>query len=254
MDVDSGSPDVLVTRSIVGGLLDPTETAPEVRLLRRALAIDSNYAPALHFLANYQAAMGDLSGAIVLWRRCVSAEPTYTQGLAFLGLGHYWRRQYDSAAVWADSAVAVDPTFILGRSVTGDVAIERGQNDRAVTAFEAVRRLDSGVEVANALAGRAKAEAWAGRLPEARASVRQADSLAEGYSRVPLHTAVYIAHAYAAINERDKALDWLKRYTPRGDVHFQLHLRCDPPFDPIADDPRFKALLTMPRPGRGRGC
>ena len=248
---DSGNPDVLVTRSIVSGLVDPTEAAPEIGLLRRALAIDSSYAPAWHFLAVNESGLGDLAAAMADWRRSVRADPLYTQGLAFMGIGHYWRRQYDSAAAWADSTVAVDPTFILGRSTTGYVAIERGEYDRAITAFEAARRLDSGVEVVNALAGRSLAEARAGRMAEARATVRQADSLAANYSPVPLHTAVYIAHAYAAIKERDKALDWLKRYSPRRDVHFQLHLRCDPPFDPIANDPRFKALLTMPRPAKG---
>jgi len=248
---DSNSADVLVTSAIVGGLVDPTETAPEIGLLRRALAIDSANAPAWHFLANYQAALGDLDTALMSWRRSVKANPKYTQGLAFMGIGHYWRRQYDSAAVWADSSIAVEPTFILGRTTAGSVAIERGKYDRAVAAFEAASRLDAGVEVVNALAGRALAEARAGRRADARATVRRADSLAAGYFPVPLHTAVYIAQAFAAINEKDKALGWLTRYKPRGDVHFQLHLRCDPPFDPIAEDPRFNALLAMPRPAKG---
>jgi tetratricopeptide (TPR) repeat protein len=249
--IDSGSADALVTKAAVSSWVDPTETAPEIRLLRHALAIDSNYAPAWHFLAVAQTGRGDLDGAINSWRRSVAADPKYTQGLGFLGLSHYWRREYDSAEVWADSTVAEDATFILGRQVTGNVAVELGEYDRAIAAFEAVRRLDSGVEQVNALAGEAMAEARAGRMVEARATVRDADSLAAGYFPVPLHTAVYIAQAYAAMRATERAVGWLSRYKPRGDVHFQFHLRCDPPFDPIANDPRFKALLTMPRPAKG---
>jgi len=57
-----------------------------------------------------------------------------------------------------------------------------------------------------------------------------------------------MAHAYAALGEKAKALAWLRRYDVRRDQHFQMHLRCDPPFDPLADDPAFRALLTLPRP------
>jgi tetratricopeptide (TPR) repeat protein len=251
---DSDNADVLVTRAIVSGTVDPTETEAEIRLLRRALAIDSNYAPAWHFLADKQAGTGDLDGAISDWRRSVAADPIYTQGLAFMGIGHLWQRQYDSAAIWADSAVAVDPTFMLGRSVTGYVAIERGDYERAIAAFEAARRLDSGVEATNALAGRALAEARAGRTVEARATLRLVDSLARTYEPMTSHTAIYLAAVYAALHDVAGAMSWLSQYQPRRDVHFQIHLRCDPSFDPIADDPRFKALLTLPRPEKGNHC
>ena len=41
-------------------------------------------------------------------------------------LAHTWRRQYDSAQVWADSAIAVDPSYLLVRNSAGYVAVERG--------------------------------------------------------------------------------------------------------------------------------
>jgi hypothetical protein len=50
------------------------------------------------------------------------------------------------------------------------------------------------------------------------------------------------------------AIAWLRRFTPSNDLHFQLHLRCDAPFDPIAGDPGFRALLLAPRPAGSRGC
>jgi hypothetical protein len=55
---------------------------------------------------------------------------------------------------------------------------------------------------------------------------------------------VYLAHVYAALGDVRSAVNWLSRYQPRGDLHFQHHLRCDPPFDPISSEPAFRALLT----------
>lgn len=109
------------------------------------------------------------------------------------------------------------------------------------------------MEYANSLANGALARARAGRHGEGRALLRTADSLGGAY--MPnAHTAVYVAQAYAAVGEPDQAVAWLTRYEPRGDNHFQFHLRCDPPFDPIRNDARFRALLVTPSPPPGQGC
>jgi tetratricopeptide (TPR) repeat protein len=165
-----------------------------------------------------------------------------------------WRRQYDSAAHWADSAITVEPNYLLGRSTVGYIAIERGDYRRARAAFEAARRLTTDIEAINSAAGTALADARAGALPEARDMLQQAESKAIGYAATSLHTSVYMAQAHAAVGATDRAIAWLRRYTPSNDLHFQLHLRCDPPFDPIAADPRFRALLLAPRPAGSQGC
>jgi tetratricopeptide (TPR) repeat protein len=188
-----------------------------------------------------------MSAAMEYWRRSLQVAPRYTQSLAFLGLAHYWRRQYDSAAVWADSAIAIDPTYLLGRSSAGFVALEQGQFSRAAAAFDAARRLSTDIEVLNSIQNSALVEARAGNREAARALLRQTESEASAYSPAPLHTVVYRAQAYAAIGDVQRAIDWLSRFQPRRGLHFQLHLRCDPPFDPIARDPRFLALRMGPK-------
>jgi serine/threonine protein kinase/tetratricopeptide (TPR) repeat protein len=252
--LDRRNGDAWATQAYVSRQLDPTDLTPAFRSLRQALALDSSNTTAWHYLAISYAESGDMDNGLAAWHRSVMANPSYAQGLAFLGLGYYWRRQYDSAARWADSSIAVDPNYLLGRTTVGQVAIELGNVARGRAAFAAARRLGSDVEVANTLAGSALAEARGGSTREARRILRRADSLATAYSPAPLHTAVSLAQVYAALGDPNHAIAWLRRYTPREDLHFQLHLRCDPPFDPIAREPGFQALLLV-RGGRpAQGC
>jgi serine/threonine protein kinase len=252
--IDSASSEAWVATALVSRSVDPTDLSQPMNAVRRALALDSSNAEAWHYLATVVAESGDLAGGIADWRRAVAAAPSYTQGLAFLSLGHYWARQYDSAAHWADSAIAVDPSYLLGRSTAGYVAVERGDFARARAQLEAAVRLTSDVELVNSLAGLALAEARAGQTREAQATLARAESLSVGYTAISLHTVVYLAQAHVALHQNQRALAWLARFPTPASVHFQLHLRCDPPFDPIADDARFKALLTVPRPAGPGGC
>jgi serine/threonine protein kinase len=251
---DSTSADAWLTRAMVSRTVDPTDVGPALRSVRRAIEVDSTSVPAWHALATDLAEAGDLEAATAAWRRCARLAPSNTQTLAFLGIVYTWRRQYDSAAVWADSALALDPNYLLARTGAGALAVERGDFVRAAAHFDAAKRLSTGVEVVNALAGRALVEARAGRGPAARAFLRAADSLAAPYLPTPLHTAVYLAQAHAAVGQADRAITWLVRYETSLDLHFQLHLRCDPPLDPIRNDQRFQALLARPAPPAGQGC
>ena len=243
---DSMSADAWLAQSQVTGTIDPTDKSLKIRAARKALALDSMLAPAWHELAIGLADRGDLSEAIKNWRRSVAVNPSYTQGLAFLGIAYYWRREYDSAAMWADSAIAVDPTFLLGRSTAGYIAIERGDFSRADAAFDAAQRIGTGVEDLESNAGSALTEARAGRQDAARGLLQQTENAVAAYVPPPLHTVVYRAAAYAALGDVRRAVNLLSRYQPRGDLHFQLHLRCDPPFDPIAREPAFRALVIGP--------
>jgi tetratricopeptide (TPR) repeat protein len=241
---DSASADVWLTQALLSRDVDPTDNGPVLRSLRRALSLDSTDASVWHFLALALAENADFPAAISAWRRSVKLDPTYTQGLTFLGIGHYWLRQYDSALVWTDSAVAVDPTYVLGRSMVGFTAIERRDYARALASFEAARRLTDDVEALNAGAGSAAADARSGHRSEARAKLSTIEPQVRAYSSVPLHPAVFIAQVYTALGDVDRAVEWLARFRPHASLHFQLHLRCDPPFDSIRGDKRFQSLLV----------
>ena len=243
-----------LTKGIVARELDPTDAIHPFRAFGQAITLDSTLAHAWQQLGGTEMEMGRPDDAMRDWRRAVAADPKYTEGLSFLALGHYWHRQFDSAAHWVDSAIAIDAAYLLARQTQGNVAVERGNFVQGAAAFAAAERISTDIEVVNALVGQALVEARAGRRTSARRLLARAESLATRFSPPSLHLAVYIAQPYAALGDREHALGWLERYRPSTDLHFQLHIRCDPPFDPIASERRFKALLVIPRPAASKGC
>jgi tetratricopeptide (TPR) repeat protein len=251
---DPRNADAWLTKGMVHRQVDPTDDAPALRSFRQAVAIDSTLAQAWQQIGNASMEAGQADSALAAWRRAVAVAPTYAEGASFLALGHFWRRQYDSASRWADSALTIDPAFVLARQIQGQIAVEQGNFVRGAAAFRAQERIGSGIEVVNSLAGEALVSARAGRRSEARTFLTRAESLAARFSPTALHTAVYMAIAYGAAGDNDRAIAWLERYVPSADLHFQLHLRCEPPFDAIATDPRFRALLIVAKPTPPQGC
>jgi tetratricopeptide (TPR) repeat protein len=252
--LDPESADGWLTQAIVTARVDPTDFTSPLQSARKSVALDSLQPVAWHFLARFLAETGDLDQAMQSWRRAVAVGPKYSQGLAFLGLAHYWRRNYDSAAKWTDSALATEPNYLLGLSSIGQVAVEQGRYTRAIGVFRAAGRLTTEIEFVNSLAGEALALARSGNRGTAQRILERADSLANGYRPAPLHTAVYLAHAYAALVQPNRAIGWLKRYQTPSDLHFQLHLRCDPPLEPLHGTASFRELVLRPLPPAGGGC
>ena len=252
--LDESNPDAWVTQAIVSHQIDPTDPAMALRSVGRSLALDSTDAAAWHQYAIMHADNGDLTAAVNGWRRSVGLNPRYTQGLAFLAWGHYWQGQYDSAAVWADSAIHIDPTYGLAHQTSSLIEIERKQFDVAQSRAEAAVRLAEDVEAVHARANLALVKARAGNPNLARAELLAAEVLAGSFAPLKAHTAVFLAEVHAALGDVGGTLKALGLYgTPR-DMHFQLHLRCSPTFAPVENDPRFRAMLVIPRPPSGSPC
>jgi hypothetical protein len=122
--------------------------------------------------------------------------------------------------------------------------------DQARTAL----RLAEGVEEVNSQAILALVKASAGQRNMAQVDLLVAEVVAGKITPTPSHTAVYLAEAFAALGNIDGALKALGTYATPRDMHFQLHLRCSPTFSPLENDPRFRAMLVIPRPPRGSHC
>jgi tetratricopeptide (TPR) repeat protein len=243
IELDSLNPETWLARADVSRFVDPTTRTGALAATRRALTLDPRNAEAWHRLGVTLEELGDRDGALKSLRRSIALAPGRGHYLAFLSNHFYWWREYDSAAVWGDSAVAVDATLPYAREVAGAAALALGRRDVAEGDYEAARRLNPGPIAVRALEGLAEVAAEQGDRASARSLVTKAEALTNPAAPT-VHAAISIASAYAAIGQDARALQWLERYQPRRDLHFQLHLRRDLRLDPLRGHPRFRHLLS----------
>ena len=243
LEADSTRSYVWIARGLALRDLEPSSRRNALLAYQKAIALDSNSADAWHYAAVAWEDSLEPARALAAWRRAVRIDPTHRLSLGFLGQHFNWMRQYDSAAAWADSGRRIDPTYLLARQQLGMASMYRGDTVRAAENLRAAIQLGTGPD---------EVAGWVGLADIAlrRRDRRSADTLfAHALALVDtlhpaLHDAVYIASGHAAFGDTARALQFLERYDPRTDLHFQLHLHCDRGLDPLRAMPSFEALLV----------
>src|SRR5205814_7469392 len=122
----------------VAGTVDLEDRAAAIEALNHAIALDSSYAEAWFEVGLAHEEMMHPQDAERAWRRAASLSPSDPQVLAFLAYHHLWYDNYAESARWADSAVAVDPTFFLARDAAVFLALATHRPDVAMRHAEAV--------------------------------------------------------------------------------------------------------------------
>lgn len=82
--------------------------------------------------------------AVEAWRRAVRIDPTHRLALSFLSQHFNWMHQFDSARVWADSRLRIDPTFLLARQQIALAQLYVRDTIRAAENFRASIRIGKG--------------------------------------------------------------------------------------------------------------
>jgi serine/threonine protein kinase/tetratricopeptide (TPR) repeat protein len=239
-------PATWVVKARTSRMMDPTDNGPRLFQLRKAIALDSTYDRAWFELGIALQDQLDDSGALAAWSRAAQLNPSNTEVLSFLGLHYLWTGDYAKGVKWADSAVNLDPTYALARDATGQLAFELGKRVESRRQFEIQSRLNKGREQGNSYAMLAKMYAADGNMMKAREHLNHAFQLIDSV-RPNRHEAAYIAAALAAMHDTLSAVGFMKKYEPREDIHFQLHLKRDPGLRWIKGS-RWEKDLLIPDP------
>jgi tetratricopeptide (TPR) repeat protein len=179
--------------------------------------------------------------------KATTLNPVDVQTLSFIGLHYMWNGEPRKAIRWVDSAVALDPTFVLARDAAGQVADALGRPDDGVRHYEAALQITHGVEQAEPYAQFARSLVLKGDIAAAKTALARSEALID-LNHPTLHQAVYLAAALAALGDTTRAVKFLSAYEPRGDLHFQLHLKRDPPLRWLSG--KWDKGLLAPDPGK----
>jgi tetratricopeptide (TPR) repeat protein len=244
VELDPTNPAVWMARGQVAQDVAPGSRSAAVAALRRAVAMDSGQADAWRLLGTALEDMGEVEEALTAFRRAVALAPDDGEYLTFMALHYLWQRDYATAARWADSAVAMDPTLPIARSAAGQVAFWQGRLGEAEEQSLALSRLANPDIIGFAH----EVHLRAARGDTAGARLAQ-EATRERSVRLPsLHATIATADGFVALGDTAAALAVLEAFAVPADYHFQMHLRYERGFDSVREAPRFRALLARRAP------
>lgn len=207
------------------------------REFQRALELNPSYATARQWYAEHLWVLGRTDEALRQIELALERDPSSQLVTHFaLGRHYYLTRQYALAIARFREWIEMDPGFFLGHFDLGLALTQAGRHQEAVATFE--RAVEASGRSALCLAGLGYAYARAGRAAEARRVVAEL----ERESKQRYVPALYLAGIYTGLGEKDRAFDWLWRAVEERSTYV-IHLKIEPVFDPLRDDPRFRALL-----------
>ena len=206
------------------------------RSYRRALALDPS-APRAHMLyALFLGAMGRVDESLQESGIAVSLRPESATVGAVRAIVLFGARRSGEAIEQGRRTAALDPAFSLVHFWQALALADVGRFEEAMKEALA-SRADVGnlpVPAVGYIHGRA------GRPAEALEVLRALEAARARSIYVP---ATDLALVAAGMGDREAALTWLERaYDER--AHWMGWMRSFPPFDPLRDEPRFKALVA----------
>jgi DNA-binding winged helix-turn-helix (wHTH) protein/Flp pilus assembly protein TadD len=202
------------------------------QLYRRALSLKPTYAQATMWHANNCLFQGRQAEALREGQHAQSLEPTSFAFAANVGMIRYFLRDYDTAIAQLASVVEAAPAAELPRRHLARIHIARRNGEAALQLIEHLPDVGPGW-----FGDRGRAYATLGRVDEARAELAKMDALARKGFGVSYEAAL----VHVALGDKDATLAALERAL-RDSSQLIGFLNSEPAFDPVRDEPRFRAV------------
>ena len=202
------------------------------QLYRRALSLKPAYAQATLWLANNCLFQGRHAEALREGQHAQSLEPTSFAFASNVGMIRYFLRDYDTAIAQLASIVEAAPAAELPRRHLARIHIARRDGEAALKLIEHLPDVGPGW-----FGDRGRAYATLGRVDEARAELAKLETLARKGFGVGYEAAL----VHVALGDKDATLAALERAL-RDSSQLIGFLNSEPAFDPVRDEPRFRAV------------
>jgi serine/threonine protein kinase len=238
----------------------------------RILALDANSEHGHRLVGLVQIHEGNIRGAISNFKRALTIDPNDPDTLVWLCLVGGTSGKAAAVKPWAERLTAIDPLTPLYqvlpailsemegdfaaaiaafaphypdnldnpgvRLAYGQVLALGGKTDQALDVFEALNRDMPESPFANL--GQFYAAALRGERQRARESVTPE---VEGLLGADPQYSWFLAQCYALIDDRDRAIDWIRRAADLGFINYPLLAERDPFLATLRSEPAFKPLI-----------
>jgi len=206
------------------------------REYQRAIELNPNYATAHQWYSGSTlTATGRFAQAITEGRRAVELDPLSLIANVELSATYGYARQNDQAIAQLRKVIELDPNWYLSHMVLCQTYSYNRQFTEAIAECEKARGLDDDPAVLGYLA---RAYVLSGKRNEAMNVVAQMHELSK-QRYVPAYG---FGVAYAALDDKDQAFQWLVR-SLQDNAWEITYLKVDPSMDSLRTDPRFDDLV-----------
>ena len=203
------------------------------REYKRAIELSPSYAIAHLRYARHLSIVGRHDEAVAEIERAREIDPLSLVIRSNVGIALYYARRYDEAIRESRNVLAVDPNRFWSRVFVAMSYEQKGDYPEAIRESEKVRAYFHGAPNVSL----AHAYALTGRAIEARRMLRELQQKPNSDSAW-----FYIAGAYAALGDKDRAFDWLQKAYAERDFALAT-IAVNPWMDPLRSDLRFQDLL-----------
>jgi TolB-like protein/DNA-binding winged helix-turn-helix (wHTH) protein/Tfp pilus assembly protein PilF len=269
----AGIADCYVVLTIDAGLVPDEIFRKAMAAAQRALQLDDSLAEAHASLATLKMTYErDWGGAEREYRRAIELNPNYA--LAHQWFAEYWmtNRNFDEALAEITKAQRLDPLSLMINTEVGWVYYFTHRQDRAIEQYRHVLVLDPNFTYAKFCLGLAYEQkgAYGDALPLLEGAVNEwqgdpgamaalshayASSGDRAHAKQLLDRLIhpgdqryveplFVADAYAGLNDKDHAFEWLNKYSTRPTMYVaSLKIKADPRLDNLRSDRRYRELL-----------
>jgi len=202
---------------------------------QQAAELDPGYAIAHYWYAEYLMAMGRTQESVGRVEHGRALDPLNSVMNASVGMIRYLAHDYDGALVALRRGLEIDPTHYVSHLRVGLVCLQKKLPNEAIDAMQQAVMCSGGAT--EALAGLAQAHAVTG---DKLAMGRIMKELGESGDR---YVSPYnVARVYGAIDDKQRALEWLERAYREHNPDL-IELTREPSFAGLHSDAKFRELV-----------
>ena len=205
------------------------------RGLRRAIALNPNYAFAQDQLGLMLGLVGRFDEAIAAEQKALALDPLSPSILIDAVAAFMYSEKTVRALELARKASELDPTFFFPVMQEGQMALLAGNFPEAIAKFEQARTMGAPPFTTAFLA---YAYGMSGDRTRAMATLGELRKMSPGGEAAPFNLAL----VYLGLGDHQRTIDYLEQAYAASSQSL-VWLKIDPIYDPLRPDPRFIALM-----------